>query len=501
MKNQSKGAIYAWFIGGFLSSPAIWFFVIWYNGLFSGEELLKIGMTPTLIIWAIGFIVVATTLLHRKLITIEKYYRQEASEEDARRAVRYLPRMFLVAELIYCVVGPNTGLLGKSFVSHEEFILGYKFAIPLIVVFSIPFYVQFLRSLESWARAVPFDRNDISLTLKQRYHLTTLSTSIGTFMVMIFFVYGLLLTPEPVPNNVFISKTIVVCLMGLIAVLASVIPLTNMMYHQLDLASKLALQIAHNDLRTRLEIVERDEAGLMVWSLNTICDVMGSSLAEENRAAQEFESIAREEEEELQLIRTNHEQVTALAEAIHSDATATDRLMGDVTGDVEKNVLHVEELSMAMRSIQENATQTTSIIKRIDEIAFQTNLLALNAAVEAARAGEAGKGFAVVAEEVRNLAKRSTEAASHTTKLLEESRSSAEHGNRASRSVSDMMGQIALHAKEAEVLVSRIAKASQEQTHGTEDVRKILEHFETSMKSNIDTARALATHTEKFKFR
>lgn len=88
---------------------------------------------------------------------------------------------------------------------------------------------------------------------------------------------------------------------------------------------------------------------------------------------------------------------------------------------IEDGIKGINELSSSVENIRTSSKEISAIVGTIDGIAFQTNLLALNAAVEAARAGEAGAGFAVVAEEVRILAKRTSDAARNTTELVQKS--------------------------------------------------------------------------------
>ncbi|MBF0417237.1 MAG: HAMP domain-containing protein, partial [Magnetococcales bacterium] len=57
-----------------------------------------------------------------------------------------------------------------------------------------------------------------------------------------------------------------------------------------------------------------------------------------------------------------------------------------------------------------SAQQIDQVLELINDIASQTNMLALNASIESAGAGDAGKGFAVVANEVKDLARRTTDA-------------------------------------------------------------------------------------------
>ncbi|MGE0613298.1 MAG: methyl-accepting chemotaxis protein [Hyphomicrobiales bacterium] len=71
------------------------------------------------------------------------------------------------------------------------------------------------------------------------------------------------------------------------------------------------------------------------------------------------------------------------------------------------DIAAIEESMAEVRASLDSVGQVTGMI---DGIARKTNLLALNATIEAARAGEAGRGFAIVANEVKQLARHTSEA-------------------------------------------------------------------------------------------
>lgn len=122
----------------------------------------------------------------------------------------------------------------------------------------------------------------------------------------------------------------------------------------------------------------------------------------------------------------------------------------------------------SVTSLGNAADQIHGVVALIESIAGKTNLLALNATIEAARAGESGKGFAVVANEVKALARQTSEATQEIRARLEEMRAATD------TTVSDI-NQIFHVISEVDSVNQEIARAADEQRLATGDISRCVQ--------------------------
>ena len=192
-----------------------------------------------------------------------------------------------------------------------------------------------------------------------------------------------------------------------------------------------------------------------------------SSAAEEvAQAGQSLAAGASEQAASLEETSASMEEMSTRTQENSVHAQRAKQLMELARTSLDSGMTAMKRLGEAIDRIKVSADETGKIIKTIDEIAFQTNLLALNAAVEAARAGEAGAGFAVVAEEVRNLARRSADAAKSTSEMISGAKGSADAGVTVSIEVQSALQSLTKTIEQLSLLIRNVSEATADQSNG-----------------------------------
>jgi methyl-accepting chemotaxis protein len=278
-------------------------------------------------------------------------------------------------------------------------------------------------------------------------------------------------------------------------------------------AVEVASRVATGDLTSRIDERSRDEIGQLFDALRQ----MNASLAQivgNVRSGTERISVASGEiaQGNADLSTRTESQASSLEETASSMEELTQTVRQNAENARQANQLVVAASDHALKggrvvgrvvetmgSIKESSRKIADIIGVIDGIAFQTNILALNAAVEAARAGEQGRGFAVVAAEVRNLARRSAEAAREIKALIGDSVEKVDAGSKLVDEAGKTMDDIVTSVKHVADIMGEITAASQEQSSGIEEVNRAIARMDEMTLQNaalVEQAAAAAESTQ-----
>ncbi|MFN7959334.1 MAG: methyl-accepting chemotaxis protein [Holophagaceae bacterium] len=244
--------------------------------------------------------------------------------------------------------------------------------------------------------------------------------------------------------------------------------------------------VAGGDLSIHSDIQTKDELGQMSAVLNSTISNLRESMLQVQESAMAISTasgeismgntdLSRRTEEQaasLEETASSMEQITSNVNQTADNARSANQESSKARQVAQDGGAAVTQVIAAMEAINQSSAKINEIIGVVDEIAFQTNLLALNAAVEAARAGEQGRGFAVVAAEVRNLAKRSADAAKEIKGLIRESVAKSVDGNKVAAHAGETIAEVVSNVQRVTSLVSEIANATQEQSTGLNEINK-----------------------------
>lgn len=292
----------------------------------------------------------------------------------------------------------------------------------------------------------------------------------------------------------------IISLVVLVSLVASLFLISKSIINPITMLTNTLKDISSGDgdLTARINLKRKDEIGLMANFFNQfvdklhkmisnisqdvvtlsstssemlgIADEMSKSSDQTSERTNSVSAASEEMTTNMNSVAASMEQSSSNVNTVASAAEEMNSTVNEIAENTEKAreitanaVLKANESSTIINELSGSAKDIGKVVETITDISEQVNLLSLNATIEAARAGEAGKGFAVVANEIKDLAKQTSDASMDIKAKIDNIQESS------AGSLSSIE-EISMVISDVNDIVSTIATAVQEQSSATSEI-------------------------------
>jgi methyl-accepting chemotaxis protein len=290
---------------------------------------------------------------------------------------------------------------------------------------------------------------------------------------------------------------------------------------QVVVSNLTSLSQGEGDLTIRLPIASNDEVGDLSRRFNEFMENLKDMVTNIVNGVETLSASSSELSVISQKMSANSEDSSRKSNIVFESVEGVSVKMDSVTSAMDQSSVNTsmvataaEEMTATINEISHNAAQARlisveaveeskivsnqmselgnaakaigQVTETITEISEQTNLLALNATIEAARAGESGKGFAVVANEIKELAKQTTNSTQDIKNKIEDIQNVS---NISIQSI-EKVGHVIERINE---VISTIATAIEEQSVSTKEIASSI----TQISNGINEVNSNVAHSSK----